>query len=279
MTATVQNPAPETIKAQIAYGASQIGRFEAMLLLAHAIGRSREFLIAHDDELLNEESILRYHMLLSLRCAGTPIPYITGRQEFYGRHFEVNDAVLIPRPDTEVLIEQALLVAPPSPAVLDLGTGSGCIAVTLALEIPEARVTATDASAKAIETAQRNAAALGASVSFREGFWWDAIGARDVFDLIVSNPPYIRPDDEHLANLGCEPLGALTDGIDGLQCLRDIVSGAMPHLKKSGWLLLEHGYDQGAAVREMLAAAGFAAVRTKKDYGGNERVTLGRRAY
>ena len=268
----------DTIRAQIAFGAAQIGRFEAMLLLGHAIGRTREFLIAHDDETLDEESILRYHMLITLRSAGTPIPYITGRQEFFGRYFEVNDAVLIPRPDTEVLVEQALLVAPAKPRILDLGTGSGCIAITLALEIPGAEVTATDASAAALATAERNARALGASVRFREGFWWDAVPQKDMFEVVVSNPPYIRPDDEHLANLGNEPLGALTDGIDGLQCLRDIVAGAMAHLKKGGWLLLEHGYDQGEDVRNLLLSAGFAAVHTKKDYGGNDRVTFGRRA-
>lgn len=268
----------DTIRAQIAFGAAQIGRFEAMLLLGHAIGRTREFLIANDDETLDEESILRYHMLITLRSAGTPIPYITGRQEFFGRYFEVNDAVLIPRPDTEVLVEQALLVAPAKPRILDLGTGSGCIAITLALEIPGAEVTATDASAAALATAERNARALGASVRFREGFWWDAVPQKDMFEVVVSNPPYIRPDDEHLANLGNEPLGALTDGIDGLQCLRDIVAGAMAHLKKGGWLLLEHGYDQGEDVRNLLLSAGFAAVHTKKDYGGNDRVTFGRRA-
>lgn len=268
----------DTIRAQIAFGAAQIGRFEAMLLLGHAIGRTREFLIAHDDETLDEESILRYHMLITLRSAGTPIPYITGRQEFFGRYFEVNDTVLIPRPDTEVLVEQALLVAPAKPRILDLGTGSGCIAITLALEIPGAEVTATDASAAALATAERNAHALGASVRFREGFWWDAVPQKDMFEVVVSNPPYIRPDDEHLANLGNEPLGALTDGIDGLQCLRDIVAGAMAHLKKGGWLLLEHGYDQGEDVRNLLLSAGFAAVHTKKDYGGNDRVTFGRRA-
>lgn len=268
----------DTIRAQIAFGAAQIGRFEAMLLLGHAIGRTREFLIAHDDETLDEESILRYHMLITLRSASTPIPYITGRQEFFGRYFEVNDAVLIPRPDTEVLVEQALLVAPAKPRILDLGTGSGCIAITLALEIPGAEVTATDASAAALATAERNARALGASVRFREGFWWDAVPQKDMFEVVVSNPPYIRPDDEHLANLGNEPLGALTDGIDGLQCLRDIVAGAMAHLKKGGWLLLEHGYDQGEDVRNLLLSAGFAAVHTKKDYGGNDRVTFGRRA-
>ena len=268
----------DTIRAQIAFGAAQIGRFEAMLLLGHAIGRTREFLIAHDDETLDEESILRYHMLITLRSAGTPIPYITGRQEFFGRYFEVNDAVLIPRPDTEVLVEQALLVAPAKPRILDLGTGSGCIAITLALEIPGAEVTATDASAAALATAERNARALGASVRFREGFWWDAVPQKDMFEVVVSNPPYIRPDDEHLANLGNEPLGALTAGIDGLQCLRDIVAGAMAHLKKGSWLLLEHGYDQGEDVRNLLLSAGFAAVHTKKDYGGNDRVTFGRRA-
>ncbi len=271
-------PDSSTIRSQLAAAAPQVGRFEAALLLAYALGKTREFLIAHDDEAISPADALRYQMFVNMRVAGTPIPYITGHQEFYGRHFTVNENVLIPRPDTEVLIEQALLVAPDRPLILDLGTGSGCIGITLALEISDSRVTATDSSKGALEVAKRNAEALGADIDFRLGIWWDALKEGEHFDVIVSNPPYIRPDDEHLAALTNEPLGALTDGIDGLQCLRDISAGAMKRLAPGGWLLLEHGYDQGADVRAMLDAAGFAAVRTKKDYGGNDRVTLGRRA-
>ncbi len=268
----------KTIKSALEEAAPQIGRFEAMLLLGFTIEKTREFLLAHDDETLSNEDLMKFQMLVTLRLSGMPIPYITGRQEFYGRWFEVNDAVLIPRPDTEVLIEQALEIAPACADILDLGTGSGCIAVTLALELPGAKITATDSSETALATAERNAKKLGADIAFRRGFWWDGVPESALYDLIVSNPPYIRPDDEHLAKLGCEPLGALTDGIDGLQCLRDISAGAMAHLKASGWLMLEHGYDQAKDVQAMLHQAGFAAVHTKKDYGGNDRITMGRKA-
>lgn len=268
----------DTIRAALQSAALQIGRLEAMILLAHVLGKTKEFLIAHDDEPLAPDAKLRFQMLVSLRAAGTPIPYITGRQEFFSRDFLVTEAVLIPRPDTEVLVEQALLVAQPKARVLDLGTGSGCIAATLALELPDASVAATDRSEAALAVAKENAKRLGASIDFRCGSWWDAVNPKEVFDLIVSNPPYIRPNDEHLSALANEPLCALTDGIDGLQCLRDIAEGAMPHLAPNGWLLLEHGYDQAEDVRRLLTDAGFAAVRTKKDYGGNDRVTMGRRA-
>ena len=252
-----------SIRAQLGKASPVIGRFEAMILLGFVIGKPREYLIAHDEAELTEDQILQFDM---------------GSQEFFGRHFHVTDAVLIPRPDTEVLVEQALLVVAGNPKVLDLGTGSGCIGITLALEIPGAQVTATDASEAALEIARGNAAELAAKVEFREGFWWDALVPNSQFDLIVSNPPYIRPDDEHLRNLEYEPLQALTDGINGLECLQAIADGAIAHLTPGGWLLLEHGYDQGAEVRAMLEQAGFAAVRTKKDYGGNDRVTMGRRA-
>lgn len=267
-----------SIRAQLAKASPVVGRFEAMILLGFVTGRSRENLIAHDEDEISEEEIMRFDLLVAMRSAGTPIPYLTGSQEFYGRHFRVTDAVLIPRPDTEVLIEQALLVAAPKPRIIDLGTGSGCIAATLALELPGSTVTATDTSSDALEIAKKNAEALHAPVQFAEGFWWDAVPADAVYELIVSNPPYIRPDDEHLRNLECEPIGALTDGIDGLECLRTIAAGAMAHLAPGGWILLEHGYDQGDDVRKMLEDAGFAAVRTRKDYGGNDRVTMGRRA-
>lgn len=266
-----------TIRAQLGKAAPVVGRFEAMILLGFVTGRTRENLIAHDDDTLTDDEIMRFDMLVSLRAAGTPVPYLTGSQEFYGRHFHVTDAVLIPRPDTEVLVEQTLVVASADARIIDLGTGSGCIAATLALELPGAKVTATDASSDALEIARENAAALGAKIDFREGFWWDAVDSDTVYDIIVSNPPYIRPDDEHLKNLEYEPLSALTDGIDGLECYRAIIPLAMQHLAPGGWILLEHGYDQGESVAKMLSDAGFAAVRTRKDYGGNDRVTMGRR--
>ena len=267
-----------SIRAQLTKAGPMIGRFEAMILLGFILGKPREYLIAHDEAELTEDDVLRFDLLVAMRLSGAPVPYLTGSQEFYGRHFHVTDAVLIPRPDTEVLVEQALLVAPAGARILDLGTGSGCIAATLALEIPDSVVTATDASADALEVARENAKNLGAQVRFLEGSWWDAVEKKEAFDVVVSNPPYIRPDDEHLANLDSEPLAALSDGVDGLHCLEEITAGAMDHLPSGGWLLLEHGWDQGADVRAMLERAGFAAVRTKQDYGGNDRVTFGRRA-
>lgn len=267
-----------TIAAHLSRASAQIGRFEAHLLLAHVLGKSREYLIAHDDEELSAETATAFEMIVSLRLAGTPVPYLTGRQEFFGRWFMVDDNVLIPRPDTEVLIEQALLVAGPQPRILDLGTGSGCIAITLALEIPGSSVTATDKSAEALAVCRRNAQTLHADVRLLQGSWFEALPSGETFDLIVSNPPYIHPEDEHLAALEFEPASALTDGIDGLQDLRKIAAGAMSRLNSGGWLLLEHGWDQGAAVRSLLEEAGFAGIHTKKDYGGNERVTMGRRS-
>lgn len=272
-----ESPTGTTIRAQLGKAAPVVGRFEAMILLGFVTGRTRENLIAHDDDTLTDDEIMRFDMLVSLRAAGTPVPYLTGSQEFYGRHFHVTDAVLIPRPDTEVLVEQTLVVASADARIIDLGTGSGCIAATLALELPGAKVTATDASSDALEIARENAVVLGAKIDFREGFWWDAVDSDTVYDIIVSNPPYIRPDDEHLKNLEYEPLSALTDGIDGLECYRAIIPLAMQHLAPGGWILLEHGYDQSESVAKMLSDAGFAAVRTRKDYGGNDRVTMGRR--
>lgn len=271
-------PESQTIAAHLTRASALIGRFEAHLLLAHVLGKPREYLIAHDDEELSPEKAAAFEMVTSLRMAGTPVPYLTGRQEFFGRWFMVDDNVLIPRPDTEVLIEQALLVAGSKPRILDLGTGSGCIAVTLALEIPDAEVTATDKSPAALEMCGRNAEALGARVRRLEGSWFTAIPGGETFDLIVSNPPYIHPEDEHLAALEFEPVSALTDGVDGLEDLRTITAGAMTFLRPGGWLLLEHGWDQGESVRKLLERAGFAGIRTKKDYGGNDRVTMGRRS-
>ena len=246
-----------------------------MVLLAHALGVRREFLIAHDLDVPDEEKVEKFRLYVVMRKSGTPVPYITGEQDFYGRFFEVNPSVLIPRPDTEVLVDTALELFDEAPRVLDLGTGSGCLAVTLALEMKNSEVVATDVSQEALLTAERNAEKLKAKVSFRRGAWWEAVGEEEQFDLIVSNPPYIRADDEHLANLMFEPRSALTDEGDGLSALAVIALGAPAHLRSGGWLLLEHGYDQGEACRNLLQHAGFLAVRTVKDFGGNDRVTLG----
>ena len=250
-----------TIRALIGEATPKIGRFEAMILLAHILGKPKEYLIAHDDEELPDTTLMTFDVYVSMRLDGVPVAYLTGRQEFFGRYFTVDHNVLIPRPDTEVLIEQALIVAPEKPEILDMGTGSGCIAVTLAKECPGARVTATDVSEEALAIARGNAEALGAEVEFRKGSWWEAVPEGARYDLIVSNPPYIRSDDEHLPALRHEPQGALTDSGNGLSCLEEIAAHAMSHLRHGGWLLV-----------------GLAAVRTVRDYGGNDRVTMGRKA-
>lgn len=273
MTETERN----TIRHLIAEATPKIGRFEAMILLAFVLGKPKEYLIAHDDEPVDDMAQIKFDLYVSMRIEGMPIPYLVGQQEFFGRYFTVNQSVLIPRPDTEVLVEQALMVATPFPTVLDLGTGSGCIGLTLAAECG-AKVVATDASAEALAVARGNAERLRLTVDFRQGSWWEAVQENETFDLIVSNPPYIRPDDEHLRNLTNEPLSALTDGDDGLSAITEIVSHAKAHLNTGGWLLVEHGYDQGEAVDCLFRVAGLAAVRTVKDYGGNDRLTMGRKA-
>ena len=267
-----------TIRALIGEATPKIGRFEAMILLAHILGKPKEYLIAHDDEELPDTTLMTFDVYVSMRLDGVPIAYLTGRQEFFGRYFTVDHNVLIPRPDTEVLIEQALIVAPEKPEILDIGTGSGCIAITLAKECPGALVTATDISEAALSVARSNAEALDAKVEFRKGSWWEAVPEVARYDLIVSNPPYIRNDDEHLPALRHEPQGALTDGGTGLSCLEEIAAHAMNHLRHGGWLLVEHGWDQGHDVAALFRSAGLAAVRTVRDYGGNDRVTMGRKA-
>ena len=267
-----------TIRALIGEATPKIGRFEAMILLAHILGKPKEYLIAHDDEELPDTTLMTFDVYVSMRLDGVPVAYLTGRQEFFGRYFTVDHNVLIPRPDTEVLIEQALIVAPEKPEILDMGTGSGCIAVTLAKECPGARVTATDVSEEALAIARGNAEALGAEVEFRKGSWWEAVPEGARYDLIVSNPPYIRSDDEHLLALRHEPQGALTDSGNGLSCLEEIAAHAMSHLRHGGWLLVEHGWDQAPDVAALFRSVGLAAVRTVRDYGGNDRVTMGRKA-
>ena len=215
---------------------------------------------------------------MARRLAGEPIAYLVGQREFFGLAFAVSEAVLIPRPDTELLVELALERLPQHGKVLDMGTGSGAIAVALAHTRPDAAVTALDVSEAALAVAQGNAARNGAAVRFLHSDWFGALGG-EVFDLVVSNPPYIAHGDVHLAqgDLRFEPVDALTDHGDGLSALRTIVAGAPAHLAAQGWLLMEHGYDQAAAVRAQLTAAGYSDVQSWRDLAGIERVSGGRR--
>lgn len=257
---------------------SQIERFDAQVLLLHVLQKNRAWLIAHDDESATDEQSVAFEALAARRCAGEPVAYLLGSREFYGREFAVSPAVLIPRPDTELLVELALKRAPQNGKVIDLGTGSGCIPITLKLERPDLSVSALDLSSDALAVARGNAQALGADVRLLESDWFSAV-AGQVFDLIVSNPPYIHAEDEHLhqGDLRFEPTGALTDGHDGLQHLRAIITAAPAYLQPEAWLLLEHGWDQGAACRELLLQAGFTDVQTWQDLGQNDRVSGGRR--
>jgi len=254
-------------------------RLDAELLLAHALGVSRARLYAwpeHEPEPMQREAFDR---LVAARERGEPIAYLTGRREFWSLDLAVTPDVLIPRHETELLVELALdrIARDRDVRVADLGTGSGAIALALARERPLARVTATDASAAALDVARRNAARLGiGNVAFAVGDWYAALGdAR--FDLIVSNPPYIAAGDAHLAqgDLRFEPAAALASGADGLDAIRRIVADAPEHLADGGALLLEHGFDQSLRVRALLDAAGFQNVTSVSDNGGHERVTLG----
>ncbi|WP_028455627.1 peptide chain release factor N(5)-glutamine methyltransferase [Chitinilyticum litopenaei] len=255
---------------------SGLERIDAQVLLLHVCRQNRAWLIAHGDEMASAAHAAAFAALSARRRAGEPVAYLVGTREFYGREFAVSPAVLIPRPDTELLVELALELAPPAARVVDLGTGSGCIPVTLKLERPDLFVSAVDVSPDALAVAMDNARRLGASVQFHESDWYAAL-AGQCFDLIVSNPPYIDQHDPHLqqGDLRFEPRGALTDHGDGLSHLRAIVAAAPAHLVPGGWLLLEHGHDQGAACRTLLHEAGFAAVATRRDLGSNDRVSLG----
>jgi release factor glutamine methyltransferase len=252
---------------------------ENRILLCHATGLSRVQLITQGDRALTPDEAQRLGALVARRLGGEPIAYIVGRREFFGLDFQVGPAVLSPRPDTELIVELALERLPPGPSrLLDMGTGSGAIAVAVAHTRPDAGVTALDVSPDALAVAQANAAANGARVRFLLSSWFDALAADSTFDVVASNPPYIAAGDDHLAqgDLRFEPVGALTDHADGLSALRIIIEGSPRHLVPGGWLLLEHGYDQAAAVRALLLDAGFTDVQSWRDLGGIERVSGGR---
>lgn len=249
-----------------------VTRLDAQLLLAHRLGRSRSWLIAHDDADLVPAIEQAFRQDLERRRAGEPLAYLVGTREFHGLLLTVAPAVLVPRPETELLVDWALelLAAQVEPRVVDLGTGSGAIAVALAHRRPDARVIATDRDAQALAVAQANARKLSLEIRFECGSWWDALPDQR-FDIVVANPPYVAADDPHLAALRHEPLHALTPGGDGLAALRAIAGGAAAHLHDGAWLLLEHGHDQGQPVRALLAAAGLGDVQTRRDLAGHER--------
>jgi release factor glutamine methyltransferase len=257
---------------------ARVDPVDAALLVAHALGRTRTWLYAHGDDAVEDAVRAACERLLARREAGEPVAYLTGRRGFWHFDLQVTPDTLVPRPETELLVELALERLPEGRAlrVADLGTGSGAIALALAHERASARVVAVDASAAALEVARGNARALGiGNVEFREGDWFAPL-AGERFDLVASNPPYIALGDPHLADLRHEPALALSSGADGLDAIRTIVADASAHLVPGGWLLLEHGLEQGDAVRALLARAGFEDVATMRDLEQRDRVTLGR---
>ena len=260
-------------------GTLGLSRLDGQLLLLHALGRGsheRAWLLAHDDEALPESAATTYDGLCRRRLAGEPVAYLVGEKEFFGLSLAVDARVLVPRPDTEVLVEWALELLPEGSAqgVLDLGTGSGAVALALQHERPNCTVTAVDASADALAVANANAQRLRLPVRFVHSHWMDTVPGP--FDLIVSNPPYVAEGDPHLADLTHEPLQALTSGQDGLDDIRQIVAQAPSCLAPGGWLLLEHGWDQAQAVQALLRSAGLEEVQSRQDLAGIARCTGGR---
>lgn len=255
-----------------------IDAMEARILIAHALQLSRVQLITQSERSLNSDEAMRLSALFQRRIGGEPIAYILGEREFYGLMLHTSPDVLIPRPETELLVELALERLPTHGRVLDMGTGSGAIAVAIAHARPDAIVTALDVSEAALAVARRNAARHQARITFLQSDWYRAL-QDEQFDIVVANPPYIESADPHLmqGDLRFEPVDALTDHADGLSALRTIVSGAMRHLLPGGWLMMEHGYDQASAVRELLIRQGFRDVQSWKDLAGIERVSGGMR--
>lgn len=255
-------------------------RFEAQLLLQHLLNVNRAWLIAHENDRLSNEVQANFEQLTKRRADGEPIAYILGSREFYGLNLTVTPATLIPRPDTEILVDAALNKIPADTTlqILDLGTGTGAIALAIAQQRPQTQVTAVDASQAALEVAISNSQQLHISnIHFLLSDWFNNL-KDTLFDVIVSNPPYIENSDVHLTqgDLRFEPTSALASGADGLDDIRRIIDSCLVHLKPQGWLMLEHGYNQAAAVKDLMTQTGLVNLETFKDLGGNDRVTIGK---
>ena len=275
---------PHTVASLLALARSLgLARLDAQLLVAHMVGRDRAWVIAHPEAGMANADVVANAM--RRRAAGEPLAYLVGRKAFHGLELAVDQRVLIPRPETEILVEWALelldgqLAGLPHARVLDLGTGSGAIALALKTARSRLEVTASDVSEAAIEAARTNAMHLGLAVTFTGGDWWhafDGANPRPQFELIVANPPYVREGDPHLASLSREPAAALVSGRDGLDALRTIVAGSSEYLSSGGWLLVEHGYDQADSVAGRMAAHGFRDIDRRVDLSGVPRCCGGR---
>jgi release factor glutamine methyltransferase len=278
----------EDLSLRALLSASNLPPSEARILMAHVLEihyqLPRSALLSRDDMLLNAEAMKEWKSLEDRRLNGEPIAYLVGKRGFHNIELYVAPGVLIPRPETELLVEIGLheiKCLDTAARILDLGTGSGAIALAIANEAPSAQIIATDQSIKALAIAQKNAELLDATsrVQFYQGSWYEAIEANASFDIILSNPPYIAIQDSHLeqGDLRFEPASALTDHGSGLTCLEKIISGAMQHLNPNGLLALEHGFDQSEAVVALMRSAGFCNIQTHLDLGGHFRVASGRK--
>lgn len=270
------------IAAVLAEAKTAIDAIDAEALLAHVLDKERSYFRAWPEREIDAKQLSEFRQLVTRRAGGEPLAYLTGRREFWSLLLQVSPATLIPRPDTELLVEQALAIIPPDADwhVADLGTGSGAIALAIASERPHCHLIATDICADALDIARANARRLSiGNVEFRRGDWHEALQTDERFQLIASNPPYVAANDRHLRDDGLpfEPQHALTPGVDGLAAIRVIIEEMRPRLCPLGRLLLEHGYDQGTAVRALLNRHGFEKITTKRDLGNNERMTLARR--
>lgn len=254
--------------------AKTLDQSDLKALLKHTLNCSSVYLILNEDYKLTESEYQQFVKLVKQRENGVPIAYLVGTREFYSRNFIVNPAVLIPRPETELCVEYLIGLTHSGDKILDLGTGSGCIAITCKLENKSLQVKAVDVSPAALAVAWQNAENLHAEVVFFLSEWYTSV--RGKFNIIISNPPYISKDDKHLFELSHEPQNALTDFADGLSCLASVIAGAPPFLEHGGYLVVEHGYDQAAKVRLLMQQNGFQQIKTFSDYAGLERFTSGR---
>lgn len=279
----MSSDAPLTCEALLKRAADQIGgdspRLDAELLLGHVTGLGRTSFRAWPEREVSAEQAEQFMNLVAQRASGQPVAYLLGEQEFWSLPLKVSPSTLIPRPDTECVVEAALsLELPANARVLDLGTGTGAIALALASEQPGWQVMASDRIEEAVALARENSQHLGLPITVVQSHWFDQIPA-GTFDLLISNPPYIPASDHHLneGDVRFEPESALVAGADGLDDIRLLVTEGLGWLNPNGWMLLEHGYDQGNAVRDLFAAAGWRSIETRKDYGGNDRMTLARK--